>query len=264
MIRISCVDAFASRPFAGNPAGVCILDGRRRPEWMAGVAREIALPETAFITPSEGRFSLRWFTRGGVEVDLCGHATLAAAHLIWEKGIVEPELPIRFASKSGTLTAKKAGRTIWLDFPALPFEEAATPAGLPEALGVVPAFTLASRFDLCIGLDSGEAVSTLHPDFAALAKIPVRGVIVTARSEGMEYDFISRFFAPAIGVNEDPVTGSAHCCLGPYWGGRLKKTDLVAFQASERGGIVRMRLSGGDRVAIGGRAVTIWNGTLAV
>jgi predicted PhzF superfamily epimerase YddE/YHI9 len=231
---------------------------------MQQIAREVNLPETAFLTPSGEKYLIRWFTPR-CEVDLCGHATLAAAHVLWESGFREPELPLRFWTKNGTLTAKRAGRIIWLDFPALPCTEVPPPEGLFEALGIAgPSFVGKNRFDYLIEVLSESLLKDLKPVFSQLAKVAMRGVIVTCRADGQEFDFISRFFAPGLGVNEDPVTGSAHCCLAPYWYEKMKKPELVAYQASERGGTVRMRFSGGERVQIGGRAVTVWKGDLDI
>jgi len=266
-LAITQVDAFTDRPFAGNPAAVCVLDGPVATSWMQHIAAEMNLAETAFLVPdSEADGGLRWFTPM-VEVDLCGHATLASAHVLWESGRLDRSAPARFSTRSGLLTARLApDGWITLDFPALPIS-AATPAVadlLPRALGLDPAAIVAARrggLDLLVEVASAAVVRSTRPDFARLAAIDVRGVIVTARSDTPEADFVSRFFGPRVGVPEDPVTGSAHCALGPYWADKLGKTSLVGYQASSRGGIVRVTVAG-DRVFLGGQAVTVLRGEL--
>ncbi|HVR95118.1 MAG TPA: PhzF family phenazine biosynthesis protein [Thermoanaerobaculia bacterium] len=259
------VDAFADRPFAGNPAAVCLLPQPRDDGWMQRVAREMNLSETAFLVPCEGEYGLRWFTPA-VEVELCGHATLASAHVLWETGHLAPDTTARFHTKSGLLTAHRLPEGwIELDFPAKPVQEVTDwPAGLAEALGVEPRFVGRSQFDYLLEAASEEEVRAIRPDFGQLRTLPVRGVIVTARasdaSEG-GFDVVSRFFAPGAGVDEDPVTGSAHCTLGPYWAARLGKDELLAYQASNRGGAVRVRVVG-ERVRLGGQAVTVLRGQL--
>jgi PhzF family phenazine biosynthesis protein len=258
------VDAFTDRPFAGNPAAVCILDSEREDTWLAAFAAEMNLSETAFLRREGAAWRLRWFTPS-VEVDLCGHATLASAHVLWEAGHAVPEEPLTFRTKSGDLSATRRGESIELDFPAEPAEPSDPPAGVLEALGVAATrFSGANRMDLLLLLDSEAAVRGLQPDFGALAAAcgPARGVIVTAPSETPGFDFVSRFFAPSVGIDEDPVTGSAHCCLGPFWAGRLHKRELNGYQASRRGGAVSVRV-GDERVQLGGRAVTILRGELA-
>jgi predicted PhzF superfamily epimerase YddE/YHI9 len=254
------VDAFTDTAFAGNPAAVCLLDGPADARWMQQVAAEMNLSETAFVRPLAEGWELRWFTPA-VEVDLCGHATLASAHVLWEQGRVPPGEPIRFHTRSGVLTARPAADGIELDFPATPAEPAAAPPGLAAAVGAAPRFVGRNRFDYLLELDSEAAVRGLRPDLRALAAVPVRGIIVTARSAVPAFDFVSRFFAPASGVPEDPVTGSAHCCLGPFWAGRLGKDELRAYQASARGGVVGVRVAG-QRVYLRGRAVTVLRGEL--
>lgn len=262
------VDAFTDRAFAGNPAAVCLLPGPREPEWMQKVAREMSLSETAFLHPEEqgadGEYRLRWFTPA-VEIELCGHATLASAHVLWETGRLAAGEPARFHTLSGLLTAEQSDGDIELDFPARPVEEAPLPPGLAEAVGSEPRFVGRSRYDYLLELASEAAVRNAVPDHAVLRTLPVRGVIITARGEETgsqpSFDFVSRFFAPGSGVDEDPVTGSAHCSLGPYWASRLGKASFLAWQASERGGAVRVRLEG-DRVRLGGRAVTVLQGRL--
>jgi PhzF family phenazine biosynthesis protein len=256
------VDAFTSQPFRGNPAAICFLDGERPDEWMQNVALEMNLSETAFLLPREDGWSLRWFTPA-TEVALCGHATLASAHALWEEKLLEPGQQARFHTRSGLLTADRNGSLIELDFPATRAEPAEPPPGLLEALGVTAPLAVArSKFDFLVEVQSEEIVRALDPNHAELRKIPVRGVIVTSRGPG-EYDFVSRFFAPGSGVDEDPVTGSAHCCLTPWWAERLGRNEMTAYQASPRGGVVRVRLAG-DRVKLGGSAVTTLRGVLVV
>jgi PhzF family phenazine biosynthesis protein len=260
-LKIVQVDAFTDQPFRGNPAAVCVLPAPRDEAWMQDLAREMNLSETAFLVPAgrEG-FNLRWFTPT-TEVALCGHATLASAHALWEGGYLKPDQTARFHTKSGVLTAERKGHWIELDFPAIHQEPAPTPAGLAEALRTNIKYLGKNKFDYLIEVDSERAVREMAPDFTALRQLPVRGVSVTSRSDSPEFDFVSRFFAPGSGVDEDPVTGSAHCCLGPFWSGRLRKTELVAYQASARGGTVRVRVNG-DRVILGGQAFTVLRGEL--
>jgi len=259
-LRITQVDAFTDTPFAGNPAAVCLLPAPRDEGWMQSVAREMNLSETAFLVRAADGYDLRWFTPS-VEVALCGHATLASAHVLWEDGHLPPAQQARFHTKSGLLTGNRAAEWIELDFPAKREEPASAPAGLAEALGVTPKYVGKNQFDYLVEIDGEVAVRRLTPNHAALAALPVRGVIVTSRADSPGYDFVSRFFAPGSGVPEDPVTGSAHCALGPYWQSRLGKSDLVAYQASPRGGVVRVRVAG-DRVKLGGKAVTVLKGEL--
>ena len=260
-MRLLQVDAFTSEPFRGNPAAVCFLDRERDDAWMAKVASEMNLSETAFLLPRGDGWSLRWFTPA-VEVKLCGHATLGSAHAMWEEGVLAPDQPARFHTRSGVLTATRNGDAIELDFPATPNEEIAPPAGLLYALGVTSALYVGrNEVDYLVELSSEEEVRGLRPNFAVLRQLPVRGVIVTSRATTEGYDFVSRFFAPGAGVDEDPVTGSAHCALTPYWSAKLGKTEMNAWQASARGGSVRVRLAG-DRVKLAGRAVTVLRGEL--
>jgi len=227
---------------------------------MQNVAREMNLSETAFLHRHADGFNLRWFTPA-VEVDLCGHATLASAHVMWEEGYLKPDEQARFYTRSGLLTAERQGDWIELNFPATPEEPAEAPADLASALGVTPKYVGRSRFDYLVEVDGEETVRAMKPNFLLLEQMPIRGVIVTSRSTSEEFDFVSRFFAPGAGVHEDPVTGSAHCCLGPFWSQRLHKKEFVAYQASARGGVVRVRVSG-DRVYLGGQAVTVLRGEL--
>ncbi len=259
-LSIFQVDAFTDRPFSGNPAAVCVLPEPADPRWMQQVAQEMNLSETAFLVRQAETFNLRWFTPA-VEVDLCGHATLASAHVLWEAKYLLPDQPARFSTRSGLLTAEQRGEWIELDFPAEPEHPAAAPPALARALGVMPAYVGQNRFDYLVEVDSEETLRRLKPDFRLLAEIPARGIMVTSRATSRGYDFVSRFFAPGSGINEDPVTGSAHCCLGPYWSTRLGKHEFVGFQASARGGVVRVRV-GNDRVQLGGQAVTVLRGEL--
>jgi PhzF family phenazine biosynthesis protein len=252
------VDGFTSKPFAGNPAAVCLLDEPAAEEWMQNVAAEMNLSETAFVVDRGDPLELRWFTPS-VEVALCGHATLASAHVPWESGRRLPSEDIRFQTRSGELICRRSGDRIEMDFPATPAEAHEPPAGLIEGLGVAPVWTGRNRADYLIELKSEEAVRAASPDFRGLSRLPVRGVIVTARCGGGPYDFVSRFFAPGSGIDEDPVTGSAHCTLAPYWGAKLDRTELTSYQASARGGEVQVRLAG-DRVRLLGRAATVLAG----
>jgi PhzF family phenazine biosynthesis protein len=259
-LRIVQVDAFTNRPFAGNPAAVCVLPAARPESWMRDVAREMNLSETAFLVPTDdGGFHLRWFTPA-VEVALCGHATVASAHVLWQDEHLPPGAQARFHTLSGVLTADRRGEWIELDFPAKIAAPAEIPPDLLSALGIENAtFVGKNAFDYLVEIESEQELRALSPDHSTLRKLPVRGIIVTAR--GAEFDFVSRFFAPGSGIDEDPVTGSAHTALGPYWAGRLGKTDFTAFQASARGGVVKVAVRG-DRVLLGGQAVTVMTGEL--
>ena len=256
------IDAFTAQPFRGNPAAVCLLDRQREDAWMQNVATEMNLSETAFLLPREDGFLLRWFTPA-VEVALCGHATLASAHALWEERLTPPDAQIRFHTKSGLLTADRDGGVIELDFPATRAERADPAPGLLEALGVdKPLYVGRNRFDYFVEVESEDAVRGLAPNHGELRKIEVRGVVVTSRAGSTTAaDFVSRFFAPGSGIDEDPVTGSAHCTLAPYWAAKLGKQELTGFQASPRGGYVRVRVAG-DRVKLGGKAVTVFRGEL--
>ena len=254
--RLVQVDSFTDQLFAGNPAAVCLLDAPAEAAWMQRVAAEMSLSETAFLVRRPGGFDLRWFTPA-VEVELCGHATLASAHVLWEDGVLPAAEEARFFTASGQITARKRhSGWIEMDFPAEPAEPVLPPEELAAALGADPHWTGKNRFDYLVELESEEAVRGLEPDMSALARIEARGFIVTSRSEADGTDFVSRFFGPASGIPEDPVTGSAHCCLAPFWAERLGKGDLVGYQASPRGGIVRVRPQG-KRVKLSGQAVTV-------
>ena len=257
------IDAFTDRPFAGNPAAVCLPDADRDAAWMQAVAAEMNQAETAFVCPRpDGDWDLRWFTTV-VEVELCGHATLASAHALWDTGRASPQRPVRFHTMSGVLTCTLAGGRIEMDFPAEPAEPVQATAEEAFALGATPAFAGRNRMDMLVVLGTAEEVRRLAPDMGQVAKIKARGVIVTARSDRPDADFVSRFFAPQSGVAEDPVTGSAHCCLGPYWRGVLGKDELVGRQVSKRGGTVSVRVAG-DRVVLGGSAVLVVEGSMNV
>jgi len=260
--QIYQVDAFTSQPFKGNPAAVCPLPEPASAAWMQSLAAEMNLSETAFIVPQQEDFSLRWFTPL-VEVDLCGHATLAGAHILWETGLLSTLQTARFHTHSGLLSARKNSGWIEMDFPANPEQSAQPPAGLLESLGVTALHVGSSQFDYLVEIADPDALRLLQPDFTRLKQVQARGVIVTCRSDSNEYDFISRFFAPAAGIPEDPVTGSAHCCLAPYWAEKIKKNGFTAYQASPRGGVVRCRLEG-ERVILAGQAVTVMRGELCI
>ncbi len=259
-VPISVVDAFATEKFRGNPAAVCMLREPAEPSWMQRVAAEMNLSETAFLAPRPDGWGLRWFTPT-VEVALCGHATLAGAHTLWESGRLAAHEPAYFhTEQSGVLTCVRRSTGISMDFPTRIATAAPAPAGLDGALGCVPVWVGRSAYDYLCELPDEAAVRGLRPDHAALTRLPVRGVIVTAPgSDG--YDLVSRFFAPGSGVAEDPVTGSAHCTLAPFWAAKLGRSTLRAWQASARGGEVRLKLDG-DRVWLEGNAVTVWRGEL--
>lgn len=251
------VDAFTNQVFSGNPAAVCLLDAPRPEGWMRSLASEMNLSETAFLLADREAYRLRWFTPKA-EVTLCGHATLASAHILYEQGILPPGQQAQFDTLSGRLTADRRGDWIALNFPARQVAPVEPPPGLLEALGVArPVFVGRYREDYLVEAGDEAAVRGLSPDFSALLKVETRGTVVTARAEGGEFDIVSRFFAPAVGVPEDPVTGSAHCALTPYWSAKLGKTGLMAYQASERGGVLRVALHG-ERVVLEGQAVTVF------
>lgn len=261
-IQIYQVDAFADRPFAGNPAAVVLLEAPCDEVWMQSLANEMNLSETAFVLPEGDAWRLRWFTPS-VEVDLCGHATLATAHTLWEAGRLGAGDEARFATRSGLLRAVRQGELIELDLPAAQVEPLEPPLDLAAALGAQPLVVGLARDSLLVLLGSDAEVRELRPDFAALRALPYHGVIVTARAAEPGYDFVSRYFAPAIGIDEDPVTGAAHCALAPYWSARLERDKLLGYQASTRGGTVHVRVDG-DRVRLGGKAVTVLRGELRI
>ena len=258
--KIYQVDSFTDKPFAGNPAGVFIMDAAADEDWMQSVAAEMNLSETAFLYPKGDGFSLRWFTPT-MEVELCGHATLASAHILWEQEFLGTTEAARFHTLSGLLTASLDDGWIMLDFPSVAPRSVEAPPGLFEALGARGLYVGRNEWSYLVEVESEKIVRNLSPDFAALSRLNDTRVIVTSRSEGDRYDFVSRFFAPSIGIDEDPVTGSAHCCLGPYWMDRLGKDQLMAYQASKRGGEVRVHVVG-ERVHLYGQAVTVFEAIL--
>lgn len=254
------IDAFAEQAFAGNPAAVCLLAQPADAVWMQQVAAEMNLPATAFLSPQADGFQLRWFT-AQTELEFCGHGTLASAHAVWAAAKLAPDVPIHFDTCGGRLTATQVDGWIQLNFPATPAVAAEPPPNLLDALAVEALYVGKSKFDYLVEVASESIVRALQPDLNLLRSVPTRGVIVTSRAATPSYDFVSRFFAPATGIPEDPVTGSAHCCLTPYWCERLGKTEMVAYQASPRGGLLRLRQAG-DRVYLSGHAVTVLAGEL--
>jgi PhzF family phenazine biosynthesis protein len=256
------IDAFTNQPFGGNPAAVCLLSKPHSNTWMQQVAQEMNLSETAFLLPQTEGYQLRWFTPT-TEIDLCGHATLASAHALWSEGYLPLEQPAHFHTHSGLLTAVRQEDWIELNFPARVPSAATAPIALIQALGIEPQSVWKNPYDYLIEVDSAAIVRSLQPDFARLATVPCQGVIVTSRSDTPKYDFVSRFFAPAIGINEDPVTGAAHCGLAPYWQEKLGKSPLIGYQASARGGVVKVRWQD-DRVYLAGQATTVLRGELWV
>ncbi len=254
------VDAFTDSPFSGNPAAVCVLPQEGDEGWMQRVANEMNLSETAFLFQQEDGYNLRWFTPV-IEVDLCGHATLASAHILWETGLLAPDQEARFYTRSGLLTAVRQDNWIQLDFPSEPEDEIDAPEKLSDALGISPDYVGKNRFDYLIEIESEASIRNLTPNFTVLRTIDSRGFIVTSVADSPEFDFVSRFFAPSFGINEDPVTGSAHCCLGPFWQKKLGKNEFTAYQASARGGIIKVHVAG-ERVLLAGQAFTVMRGTL--
>jgi PhzF family phenazine biosynthesis protein len=255
------VDAFSSKAFGGNPAAVCVMREPREDAWMARVAMEMNLSETAFLHPESDGYRLRWFTPA-VEVDLCGHATLASAHVLWTEGHLDPALTARFHTKSGLLTCVRNGDWIEMNFPAKLEQKADAPPDMEKAIGAPLLYVGRNQFDYLVEVADEKTLRGLTPQHHLLRQLPVRGVIATAKGEN-EFDFVSRFFAPGSGIDEDPVTGSAHTALTPFWSARLGKTEMLAFQASPRGGVVKVRLEG-DRVVMAGQAVTVLRGELLV
>jgi PhzF family phenazine biosynthesis protein len=255
------VDAFSSRPFGGNPAAVCLLTEPRSYIWMQRLAEEMNLSETAFLLKEAEGYNLRWFTPT-VEIELCGHATLASAHILWEEGYIPEDKEISFSTLSGWLHTRKSQGWIEMDFPSEPAEECAPPKQLLKALDLPITWVGQNRFDYQVEVDSETSLRALIPDLTLLKQLPIRGVSVTAPSASAEYDFVSRFFAPSVGINEDPVTGSAHCSLGPYWAKRLGKTEMIGYQASRRGGVVRVHMDK-ERVGIAGQAATVLSAELS-
>jgi PhzF family phenazine biosynthesis protein len=261
-VPLLLVDAFTDRAFAGNPAAVCLLAKWPNNVWLQSLAAEMKQSETAYLVRNSDGFDLRWFTPA-VEVDLCGHATLASAHALWEEGLVKRETVINFSTRSGILKAAQNDGLIELDFPLKPEEPVEPPANLLPALGVESKYVGKNRFDYLVEVESEAVLRQMTPDFRRLGGVPVRGTIVTSRSSDPRFDFVSRFFAPASGIDEDPVTGSAHCCLADFWRKRLGKIEFLAYQASPRGGVIRVRIAG-NRVLLGGAAVTVTKGELTM
>jgi len=257
-LLVAQIDVFTDEAYAGNPAGVCLLPDERDDLWMSRVAREMNCANTAFVQPREDGFGLRWFTAGGVEVALCGHATLATAHLLYEQEHLAPDQAARFYTQSGLLTARRRGALIEMDFPLEIARDHEVPPALSQGLGVSPVWVGKNRLDFVVELEGERSLRALQPDLSALASLDARGIVVTARSDG-EYDYVLRFFGPRVGVPEDMVTGTAHCALGPYWTDKLGKKEFTAYQASIRGGVVKVRLES-ERINIGGQAVTVLRG----
>ena len=263
MLTIIQVDAFTDVPFGGNPAAVCVLPEAASDRWMQQVAQEMNLSETAFLVKQADGYSLRWFTPT-VEVDLCGHATLASAHVLWSEGHLPAGTEAQFHTRSGLLTARQQGDWIELNFPASPSTRIESSPQLVEALrseGVREVWQ--NSLGYLVLMDSEETVRQLQPDFGRMAELPAHGVLITSAADRPPYDFVSRFFVPQIGINEDPVTGAAHCCLAPFWRDRLGKSEFLAYQASTRGGIVKARCEG-DRVILAGQAVTVMRASLLI
>ncbi|HHV95565.1 MAG TPA: PhzF family phenazine biosynthesis protein [Clostridiaceae bacterium] len=259
-MKIFQVDAFTNERFKGNPAGVCFYITKEDDSWMQNMASEMNLSETAFIRKSTDGFDLRWFTPEK-EVDLCGHATLAAAHVLWETGELQLSEEAVFYTKSGILRAKKIEDWVELDFPIEEDKQVRPPREIIEVLKVIPKYTGKNRMDYIVEVDNEDILRNLSPDYEILKKLDTRGIIVTSVSDNDEFDFVSRFFAPAYGINEDPVTGSAHCCLAPYWKRKFGKSEMKAYQASKRSGILKIRIDG-ERVFIAGQAKTVFAGEL--
>ncbi|MEF2098047.1 PhzF family phenazine biosynthesis protein [Bacillus sp. CFBP9009] len=261
-MELTIINTFTDQPFKGNPAAACLLTVESDTEWMQRIAKEINMPVTAFIQPQNGEWKLRWFTPS-IEIPICGHGTLASSFFLWDKGCVPRNQPIAYHTKSGLLTAKFVEGMVQLEFPSLREKETAAPDLLIKALGVVPAYVGQNKWDLLVEVQSEQIVRNLKPDIDSIAQLPVRGVIVTSQSDSSEYDFVSRFFSPAQGLDEDQVTGSAHCCLGPYWKRKLDKSIFIAYQASERGGLLKVEVTE-NTVKLSGHAVTIFEGNLTI
>ncbi|MEL6165477.1 MAG: PhzF family phenazine biosynthesis protein [Cyanobacteria bacterium J06628_3] len=255
------VDAFTNKPFSGNPAAVCVLESPQSDEWMQNVAKEMNLSETAFLVKQDDGYSLRWFTPA-TEVPLCGHATLASSHVLWSENYLSPEEPARFHTKSGLLIAKKQDDWIELDFPVNPSEKTSTTVELSEALGVPVKAVVKNSLGYLVEVESEDLVRNLEPNIVTLKKKFPEVIVTSIAESNSEFDFVSRFFCPGLGINEDPVTGAAHCCLAPYWRNKLNKDEFLAYQASSRGGVVKVKYSGGDRVYLKGQAVTVLKGEL--
>lgn len=263
MLKIFTVDAFTDKMFSGNPAGVCLLQNDLDDSILQNIAAEMNLSETAFVKRTDKGFSLRWFTPVA-EVELCGHATLSSAHILWQEGILKPEEEAVFHTVfKGILTAKKISDKIELNFPVNISKSSGSVVELEKALGIKPVYLETTDDHYIIELNSETDVKNVKPDFNLLNKLEKYGTIITAKAENADYDFVSRFFAPAKGINEDPVTGSAHCVLAPYWSKKLNKKTMKAYQASQRGGYLNVTMEG-DRVLIAGKAVTVLRGELFI
>jgi PhzF family phenazine biosynthesis protein len=262
-IPIHTVDAFADKPFSGNPAGVCVLDKPLDEKLMQNIALEMNLSETAFLNKQfDGTYSLRWFTPAA-EVDLCGHATLASSHTLWETGKENKKSALQFQTRSGILKANFRNGEIELDFPAIESSQIDIADGLTKALGIKPVSVYRTQWYCIAELDSEDTLRKVNPNFDLLQTLEAWGTIITAKATMQGFDFVSRFFAPLKGVKEDPVTGSAHCALGPYWMKKLGKSSFKAYQASARGGTMGVRVEG-DRVYLTGKAVTVLSGDINV
>ncbi|MEK4538343.1 PhzF family phenazine biosynthesis protein [Peribacillus sp. FSL K6-1552] len=262
-MELTIINTFTDQPFRGNPAAVCFLSEEKNTEWMQQIAKETNLPVTAFIINlHKNECNLRWFTPS-IEIPICGHGTLASSFFLWGKGYVQKNKPIVYQTKSGVLTSKLVDGMVQLEFPSLMEKEAIAPDLLIKALGVAPTYVGQNKLDYLIEVQSEEIVRNLNPDIDLIAQLPIRGIIVTSQSDSSEYDFVSRFFSPAQGLNEDYVTGSAHCCLGPYWKSKLNKNIFQAYQASERGGVLKVEVVE-DIVKLSGNAVTIFEGNLTL
>lgn len=259
-VSLYLVDAFTGMPFKGNPAAVCLLHSPADEAWMQNVAAEMNHSETAFVYPEQSGYGIRWFTPT-TEVELCGHAALASVHVLREAGIIKDGEDVVFYAKSITITAKCSDGRIEMDFPILPVDAVETPDGLIEAIGVEPVSCSANKRLLLVELADEDAVREFNPDFTRIAAVDAPCLLITAKSDCNAYDFVSRFFAPRMGINEDPVTGSAHCSLGVYWQQRLGKSELIGYQASSRGGVVGVRVEG-NRTYLSGMAVTVMTGVL--
>lgn len=256
------VDSFTKQAFRGNPAAVCVLSSPQDEGWMQSVAQEMNLSETAFLIKQDQSYNLRWFTPA-TEVPLCGHATLASAHVLWTEGYASTGQELRFKTKSGILTAKYQDDWIELNFPANRSQDIPPITKLADALGVPLKTVLYNSLGYLVEVANAQQVRQLQPNFTLLKQLPISNVIVTSKGEeNSEYDFLSRFFAPGLGIDEDPVTGAAHCCLAPYWRDRLHQDQFLAYQASSRGGVVKINYDGGDRVFLLGQAVTVMRGEL--
>ena len=260
-LTIFQVDAFTSTPFAGNPAAVCMLDTLPEDGWMQKLAREMNLSETAFLVRQEDGFNLRWFTPK-VEVNLCGHATLASAHILWTEGHLAPDQEARFHTRSGLLTAKQEDGWIIMNFPVDNARDIKIRPELIKALNAPICEVYEGTVGYIVEVNSEEVVRAVQPNVEILKTLPAKGLVVTSPANGTEYDFVSRFFAPALGIIEDPVTGAAHCALGPFWRDRLNKSEFLAYQASARGGVLKVRCEG-DRVVLGGQAITVMKAELS-